>query len=243
MPLFCNFRAFAAARTAATISELWTEIHALSWKTSQMIFWSLPLLLRMWCTLRASAATAPFSPVVSWCRVWPVLPFSDLKFSLLQHQQWVALPLESFWKESYHLSRIQHHRHGIEPFLLLVPFYHCVWLFLALCILLSRGENRKRQSLDLLLPVSVVVTFCMPVSEPFLGHLQEQPFAELREDLRVWILRRGVWWVECILPLFRRWDLVFQPVGRSWRWPRARLWPFEHWLYLLNRKPWCVPWR
>jgi len=72
IPRLWSFSAFAAVRTALTISELCTEIHAFSWNTSQISCWSVPTLLKMWCTLRAINATDPHSPVVSWCSVCPV---------------------------------------------------------------------------------------------------------------------------------------------------------------------------
>ena len=62
-------------RTAWTMSELVTEVHALFCQTSHRRCDSLPPLLRMWCTCFASAATAPFAPVDSWWSVCPVLPF------------------------------------------------------------------------------------------------------------------------------------------------------------------------
>ena len=75
MPFSWRLRDLAAARTAATISALWISSQTSLWRTSQSKFSSVPLLDRMWWTLRAREATAPPRPVPSWCSVCPMRPF------------------------------------------------------------------------------------------------------------------------------------------------------------------------
>jgi len=89
IPLSCRLSDFVAVRTALTISWLSTECHLLLMHTSQMRFLPFPPLEMMWCTLLATAATAPPGPVDSWCSVCPVRPFFWLEI-LIVHESAVS---------------------------------------------------------------------------------------------------------------------------------------------------------
>ena len=81
--LSCSLRFFAAVLTALTMFPLVTSIHALLCQTLQRRFSSVPVLLRMWYTLRARDSTANLLPVYSWCNVCPILLFFWLDFFVL----------------------------------------------------------------------------------------------------------------------------------------------------------------
>ena len=73
--LSCSLRSFAAVLTALTMYPLVTSAHASLRQTPHSRFSSVPLLLRMRCTLRYRAATSPLLTVDSWCKVFLVIPF------------------------------------------------------------------------------------------------------------------------------------------------------------------------
>ena len=83
IPLSCSLRDFAAVLTALTISPIMTYVHASLRQTSQRRFSYVPLLLMMWYTLHARAATAPLLPVDYWCKVFPIFLFLNLIFLVL----------------------------------------------------------------------------------------------------------------------------------------------------------------
>ena len=76
MPCSCILSDFVAVCTHCTISGWEIAYQTFGGvKTSQNNRWSDPAFDRIWCTLRASAASAPSDPVDSWWRVCPMRPF------------------------------------------------------------------------------------------------------------------------------------------------------------------------
>ena len=73
--LSCILRVFVVVLTNMTMSPLVTSVHNSLQETSQSRLSSVTLLLRMWYTLNARAAMAPFLTIDSWCKVCPILPF------------------------------------------------------------------------------------------------------------------------------------------------------------------------
>ena len=71
----CRLRVFAAVLTALTMSPIILSVHDSLHQTSHSIVYYVPLLIRMWCTLHAKAATAPLRPIDLWYKFFPILPF------------------------------------------------------------------------------------------------------------------------------------------------------------------------
>ena len=88
--LSCILRVFAAVLIALTMSPLVTYVHAFLRQTSQSIYPSVPLLVRIWCTLRARDFAAPLLPVDLCFKVCPVLIFLWFEILVLSLPQEVC---------------------------------------------------------------------------------------------------------------------------------------------------------
>ena len=79
-PLSCSLRGFEVVLTALKMSLLLTSVHDSLRQTSQRIFSSITVLLRMCCTLRARSDTDPVLPFYLWFKVYLIIYFIEFEF-------------------------------------------------------------------------------------------------------------------------------------------------------------------
>ena len=82
----CIFRDLYDVLNAWTITPIVTSVHEPLWYTSQRRLFSVPPLLRIWCTLCARYSAAPMVSMDYWCNVCPIGPFFWLEtFSVAKY--------------------------------------------------------------------------------------------------------------------------------------------------------------
>ena len=132
----------ASTLTAATIFEIWTDVHCLLSNIFHMRLDAYPQLLSMWCNWRSRVATAPFGLVVSWWRVWPMRLFFLLYIFKVTTSSWEIILNFEFREIILPSFKNPMSITLIFLYLLHAPSSHFVVPYLSWCILHFSGGSK-----------------------------------------------------------------------------------------------------
>ena len=153
----------------------------------------------------------------------PCVHSFDYEYLLWLNLIWVGVPVVNFWEVFFHLFRIWYPVLVIGGLFWSKPTTHSLLSCGVSCILHSIKYNIRQLwwylplcgSFPLLLGMQA---WGLPPVIPLVLWFEARLAGPRIKNL-LWVS----WREEYILPLFGKWDSVFQPVRRSWIWPRLHL--------------------